>query len=237
MNQQAQSEDHGWVLLDRPSGHVLRIRLNRPQALNAIDGTILDALWNAFEEKDLRAVVLSSADPRSFSAGADIGLPNQERVRMSDRLYQLYGKMILHTAPIISAIEGHAIGAGAQLTLASDLRFGSTTAKFRFVGPTFGLAVGSWGLPSLVGRGLAMDLCLTSRVVEAEEALAIGLLDRIVDDPETSAVETAIRICDLDEEAVSRLKRIVNNPISDGLAAERRGNGATWSGAIKRSEA
>ena len=84
---------------------------------------------------------------------ADLSLADDERAQVSDLLYRLYQRMLLSPAPVIAAVDGPAVGGGAQLALASDLRVGGAGARLRFVGPGHGLAVGSWGLPSLVGRG------------------------------------------------------------------------------------
>jgi enoyl-CoA hydratase/carnithine racemase len=108
---------------------------------------------------------------------------------------------------------------------------------FRFVGPGHGLAVGAWGLPSLVGRGRALDLCLTMRPVAAPEALELGLLDRLEDDPRAAAAALADEICALDPGAVARLKSITGTAtgLMAALAEERRGNHETWSGAVGRA--
>jgi enoyl-CoA hydratase/carnithine racemase len=120
------------------------------------------------------------------------------------------------------------------LAVAADLRVGGPQASFRFPGPGHGLAVGAWALPSLVGRGRAVDLCLTMRRVAAEEALAIGLLDRLVDDPVAVALEEAAAFARLDAAAAARVKAITGQAsgLLDALESERAGN-ATWSGAVE----
>ena len=104
----------------------------------------------------------------------------------------------------------------------------------RVAGPGHGLAVAAWGLPSLVGRGRAMDLCLTMRAVGAEEALAIGLIDRIEEDPDASAVELASELARLDPAAVGRVKSVVTGASGylHALREERSGNRTTWSGSV-----
>jgi len=207
--------------------------LDRPEKRNALDGALVEALIAAFTSERWRAVVLGTSDPRGFCGGADLSLADDERALVSMRLYDLYRVMTSLPAPIVVAVEGAAVGGGAQLAIAGDMRIGDARAMFRFPGPGHGLAVGSWGLPSLVGRGRALDLCLTSRDVGADEALRIGLLDRIADDPRGAAVELAERIAALDETAVERVKRVVRSAsgLDDALALESVGN-ASWSGAI-----
>ena len=124
------------------------------------------------------------------------------------------------------------MGGGAQLAIAGDLRIGTPATRIRFAGPGHGLSVGAWGLPSLVGRGRALDLCLAMREVGAEEALAIGLLDRVVADADTVAIELATAFAALDANAVGRVKSTVRDVtgLLAALEAEREGNRVNWSG-------
>ncbi len=182
------------VLVDRPEDGVLRLRLNRPDRLNAVDMPMVTALIEGFEDPEARAVVLGSTSKRAFCAGADLDIEDAERARVSDRLYELYEKMVTLQIPIVVAVDGHAVGAGVQLAVAGDLRVAGPGTRMRAAGPGHGLAVAAWGLPSLIGRGRALDLCLTMRVVGAEEALGIGLVDRVEPDAGEAAVEMAARL-------------------------------------------
>lgn len=222
------------LLADRPEGGILRLRLNRTDQLNALNTPLVNALLDAFGNVDARAVVLGSTTPRAFCSGADTGLEDAERARMSDLLYELYEKMVKLPVPIVVALEGHAVGGGAQLAVAGDLRVAGPEAKIRVAGPAHGLAVAAWGLPSLVGRGRALDLCLTMRTVGAEEALAIGLVDRIEHDPGEAAVELASALARLDPAAVTRAKRLVSGASGylGALREERVGNREAWSGSV-----
>jgi enoyl-CoA hydratase/carnithine racemase len=228
-------ESTGSVLVDRPREGVVRLRLNRPARRNAINAAVLAGLRGAFEEPGVRALVLSSATPGMFCAGADLSLTPAARAEVSDGLYALYRQMIESDAPIIAALGGPAVGGGAQLAIASDLRVVEPGAWIRFVGPGHGLAVGAWGLPSLIGRGRATDLCLTGRRVEAEEALAMGLVDRIAPDAGEAALELAGVLAALDPGAVARAKAVIGRSSARGeaLALEADGN-RSWSGAAPR---
>ena len=166
------------LLIDRPLDGVVRLRLNRPERANALDTRLVEDLHDAISDLDARAAVLVSVDSRAFCGGADLDLEDAERMRVSDRLYELYERMSTTAIPLLAAINGPAVGGGAQLAVACDVRVAGPAARLRFVGPGHGLAVGAWALPSLVGRGRAMDLCLSMRWVEAQEALEIGLVDR-----------------------------------------------------------
>ena len=114
--------------------------------------------------------------------------------------------------------------------MAADLRLASRQASLRFVGPGHGLAVGAWALPSLVGRGRALDICLTMRTVAAEEAFAIGLVDHFCEAPEAAALELATEIAALDADGVARVKSVaaIAAARAEALAAERDGNVGTW---------
>jgi enoyl-CoA hydratase/carnithine racemase len=222
------------LLIDHPARDVLRLRLNRPDRMNAINMPLVNALLAAFSGTDARTVVLGSSTSKAFCSGADLDLEDAERARVSDLLYELYEKMVTLPVPIVVALAGHAVGGGAQLAVAGDLRVAGPKTKIRVAGPGHGLSVAAWGLPSLVGRGRALDLCLTMRPVEAEEALSIGLVDRVKDDPDGAAVELASAIARLDASAAGRVKRLVTQASGflDALREERSGNQESWSGSV-----
>ncbi len=222
------------VLTDRPAPGVLRLRLNRTATRNAIDTPMADALHDAFADPGGPLVVLCSAEPGMFCSGADRDLSDAERAVVSDRLYELYGRMLASDAVVLCALDGAAVGGGAQLAVASDLRLASRRASLRFVGPGHGLAVGAWALPSLVGRGRALDLCLSMRTVAAEEAFAIGLVDHFCEAPEATALELAAGFAALDPDAVARVKAVaaIAAARAEALAAERDGNVRTWGGSL-----
>jgi enoyl-CoA hydratase len=225
--------DGAALVIDRPRAGVGRLRLNRPGRRNALDGPLVEALHDAVALLDAAsAAVLASSDPSVFCAGADIELNDAERAAVSDRLYALYGRMLACATPLVAAVGGPAVGGGAQLAVACDIRVVGPGARLRFPGPGHGLAVGAWALPSLVGRGRAMELCLSMRWVGAEEALRIGLADRLADDPDAAALDLAEEIAGLEPGAVRRVKRVVGTAsrAAAALAEEAEGNRRTWSG-------
>jgi enoyl-CoA hydratase/carnithine racemase len=218
---------------DEPAEGVLRLRMDRPAKRNAVDRELAEALLEAFDQPDAVVVVLGSSGPEAFCAGLDRSLEATERVAVSDLLYELYERMLTSPAPIVAAIAGPAIGGGAQLAIASDLRVAGPSARIRFAGAGHGLAVGAWGLGSLVGRGRAMDLCLSMREVPGDKAAAIGLVDRVADDPDEAALRLATQVTRLDRAAVARVKRLVaSDDLLEALRRERRENAAAWSGEI-----
>jgi enoyl-CoA hydratase len=176
-------------------------------------------------------VLLASTDPTVFSSGADLDLGNEERAAVSDQLYALYELMVTFPVPIVAVVEGPAVGGGAQLAVAADVRVAGSDARLRFPGTGHGLSVGGWALPGLVGRGRALELCLSRRWVDASEAERIGLVQAISKNPMDWALAFAQRVLASDGQAVRRLKESVNGDrLVAALRAERDGNAAGWSG-------
>lgn len=177
------------ISVTQPADGVLSLYLSRPERKNALTPGMVETLIEAMVPARETLAIVLGGEGSSFSAGID--LDHFAQGALSDRLYELYSVMVQSPVPVIAAIRGHAIGAGAQLLLASDLRVASPDVQVRFPGTDHGLAVGTWGLPSLVGRGRAIDLCMTGRTVCAEEALQIGLVERVVEDPDGVALDIA----------------------------------------------
>ena len=223
------------VAVSEPFPGVRQVLLDRPDSRNALDLEMVSELSRSIGLTEPRVVILGSTSNEAFSAGVDLSLPDAGRAEVSRALYGLYHQMRSTDAIVVAAVTGHAVGGGAQLMLASDIRVASPDLSIRFMGPGHGLAVGAWGLPGLVGRGRAIELALTMRLVGAEEALAIGLIERIDDQPLEWALDFALHVLTLDPEAVAAVKRIV--AVSDPLAAlgmESEHN-HRWSGAIPPS--
>jgi enoyl-CoA hydratase/carnithine racemase len=168
------------------------LRLARPDRRNALDVGLMCAVRDALGGEPEAPVLLGSTDPRVFCAGADLTITHAERATISDLIYDCCETMITRPGPVIAVITGAAVGGGAQLAAAADLRIAGPAARLRWIGPPgLDLAVGAWLLPDLAGRGAALDVVLTGRWVEAAEALALGLVNRVEDDPEQAAEEIA----------------------------------------------
>ena len=222
--------------LSNPGEALLLMERDRPDRHNAVDAVMVAELADAFESPGARIVVLGASRHGQFCSGADITISDEERIEVSDRLHDLYERMIKSPAIIIAAVGGPAVGGGAQLAVASDLRIVAPDAYFRFVGAGHGLAVGAWALPSLVGRGVAFELCTSMRRVGAEEAVRIGLASSMADDPTTAAVKLGSQLAVLDAAALERIKLLVNRAeLLDALRAERAGNRQSWDGRPPRS--
>ena len=223
---------HAQLLVeDRPAGYRW-LRLARPERRNALDPRLLTAVRDALAAEPGAIVLLGSTDPQVFCAGADLTISDAERAVVSDLVYDCCETIVTRPGPVIAVITGAAVGGGAQLAAASDLRIAGAGARLRFTGPPgLDLAVGAWLLPDLVGRGAALDITLTGRWVEAAEALALGLVNRVTEDPERAAGQIAADLAarGAKGEAAGGVKAVMAaGGLLDRLRAEREVNRAAW---------
>lgn len=175
------------ILVER-SGPVTTILVNRPEVRNAVDGPTASALADAFRAFDsdstARVAVLAGVGP-VFCAGADLkalGTARGNRVEPTGDGPMGPTRMVL-TKPVIAAVSGYAVAGGLELALWCDLRVVDTTAVFGVFCRRWGVPLvdgGTVRLPRLIGHSRAADMILTGRPVDAEEALAIGLANRLV---------------------------------------------------------
>ncbi len=193
------------ALLIEQHGHVSILTLNRPEAMNALSYELYAALEDAVRAAEARAIVITGAGERAFCAGDDVkqilskGAPSTSE--MEARANKTGGltpaaDALLHTdIPVIAAINGFALGWGAELALMADIRVMSETAKFGEIFVSRGLccdAVGLGRLAQLVGREKASELLFTGDIIDAGEAKAIGLVSRVV--PPCELLPTAMAI-------------------------------------------
>lgn len=173
------------------------ITLSRPEARNAMDSALLaallGALGQALADQRVRALVITGA-AGAFSAGADLreALDHDGQVRRMDLFCRVYEAVGTCPLPTIAAVAGPCVGGGAEVAAACDLRVVDPTATFRFPGAALGIPVGPAKLVGLVGLGAAKDLVLTSRTVEAVEAVRIGLAQRMAAPGQALAVAAEI---------------------------------------------
>jgi enoyl-CoA hydratase len=180
--------DHLLVEIDPP---VVTITINRPDALNALDVATLRELDRAMREvrddEAVRAVVVTGAGERAFVAGADI----KELATLTPdgaRAYAAFGQGVFELIerlgkPVIAAVNGFALGGGCELAMACAVRLAADTAKFGQPEVKLGLIPGfaaTQRLPRLVGKGRALELLLSGHVIDAAEALRIGLVNRVL---------------------------------------------------------
>jgi enoyl-CoA hydratase len=181
--------DSATISVER-SNDIAIVILNRPEKLNAISRAMLLDLTgifkNAAADKALRAIILIGAGDKAFSAGTDlselINVPAAEARDIADGGQQLCNYVESCPVPVIAAVNGIAAGAGCELALASHIRIASPNASFSLPEIKLGIIPGYGGTQRLareVGHGRAMDIMLTARTVNSEEALRIGLINRI----------------------------------------------------------
>ncbi|WP_345750486.1 enoyl-CoA hydratase/isomerase family protein [Microbacterium rhizophilus] len=205
--------------LDARDTHV-RATLDRPEKRNAIDRELVDALHDlcADLEREPRTLVLTGAGG-TFAAGADIAQLRERRA--SDALAGIntrcFERIRNLPMPVIAVIDGYALGGGAELAYAADIRIGTPALKIG--NPETGLGIiaaagATWRLREIVGEPLAAELLLTGRVLDADEALAAGLVTRVLepDDALVEAERIATRIAALDPAATQATKRALLAP-------------------------
>jgi enoyl-CoA hydratase len=172
-------------------GHVATVTLNRPKVLNALNATMLrelDELFAALAEDDaVRVVLLCGAGGKAFAAGADIGELADVNAgsghAFAERGQRVFRQIETMGKPVIACIDGFALGGGCELAMACTFRLASSAARLAQPEIKLGLVPGYGGtqrLPRLVGRGAALKMLLTGAMVDAAEALRIGLLDEVV---------------------------------------------------------
>jgi len=188
-------------------GSVATITLNRPQVLNALSAPLLGELSLALAELDqqpeVRAIVVTGAGEKAFAAGADIGELNAlgsavegaEKARSGQAITLQIERM---RTPVIMAINGFALGGGCVLAMAGDIRIAGDNAKFGQPEVNLGLIPGYGGsqrTTRLLGKGMALYLCLTGEMIDAQEALRVGLVEKVV--PRAELLNEAKRIANV----------------------------------------
>src|SRR5919204_75114 len=219
------------VLVERKDGAAL-VTLDRPDALNALNRAQLtelrDRLAELAADDEVRAVVLTGAGDRAFAAGADI----KEMEPMSVDEAHAWGALghecgrLLETMPkpTIAAINGFALGGGCELALACDIRYASTDAKVGQPETNIGIVPG-WGgtqrLPRMVGIGVAKELIYSGRMVDAEEALRVGLVNAVFPPQELleRALELARSLAAKSPLVLAAAKELVNRSLQGDLGA------------------
>ncbi|WP_153504262.1 enoyl-CoA hydratase/isomerase family protein [Cumulibacter manganitolerans] len=207
-----------------------RFRLDDPPRRNSLDLATVQALRDELRGTPDAPFVLGSAADGVFCAGADLKADRSERARTSDTLYEVYELIITRPGPVLAVVDGLAVGGGAQLLAAADVRVIGARARMRWVGAGHGLVVGAWILPALVGRSVATELALTSRWTAADGLVARGLAGEIAKDPGEQAAGLLGHLATLDARAVADFKSMTAVPdLVDRLRHERQRN-ADWDG-------
>lgn len=221
------------------------ITLNRPEKLNAISWDLAEELAGLLRdlrtEDDVRCIVLAGAG-RAFCAGGDVDfisgesdrpmpgtsdpsrpIPRAQRKTPGGHFFDVARQLIAVDKPVIAAIQGHAVGAGLAYALGCDRRFADTTTKMAAIFANIGVAPDcglSYFLPRVVGRSTALMLVETARMVKAEEAKALGLIDELVPEGQAlaAALEYAKLIAKKASAAVDMARRMIH--LSDNFTLE-----------------
>ena len=211
------------------------ITLNRPAALNALSFALIRELARAFYEvaaSDARALLVTGAGPKAFCAGADIkeltGRPLADQKRGAEIGQATFAKLDRLPMPSVAIVNGYAFGGGLELALACTFRLATRNAKMAFPEIKLGLIPGYGGtqrLPRVVGEARALEMIMTGRTVDAEEAVRLGLVNRLLDgDPVAASVAFArefsghsLPVLGFARDAVARA---LDTPLAEGLKIE-----------------
>ncbi|WP_139489972.1 enoyl-CoA hydratase [Brevibacillus dissolubilis] len=187
----------------RKEGQIGFLTIERPEVFNCLNvdtlATMREHIAEIALDKEVRAVIVTGAGEKAFCAGADL----KERRTMTEQQVQRFIRLIRDTftelerlpKPIIAAINGAAFGGGTELALSCDLRVMSETAQMGLTETSLGIIPGAGGtqrLPRIVGKAKAKELIFTARRISAQEALQIGLVNRIV--PQAEVINTAVEL-------------------------------------------
>jgi enoyl-CoA hydratase len=218
-------------------GGIASVVINRPEAMNAVSPQVLEELHAALDQIEgarARVCILSGAGGRAFSAGADLAemlefTPEVSREQLT-RGVGLTQRLETGDFVSIAAISGYALGGGTEILLACDLRYAAPNAKLGLPEVTVGIFPG-WGgvvrLPRQAPSPVALDMILSGRILDAQEALRVGLVADVVDDPLEAARAAAKRLLKAGPEAQMLARRVARETAAlelDGaleLASER----------------
>ena len=185
--------DYNFLKIEQPQGGVTVMTISAPKSLNALNSTILkeiDAFVSGLDAAT-RVLIITGDGEKSFVAGADISemahLDEPQGTEFGRLGAQVFRKIETLPIPVIAAINGFALGGGCELAMACDIRICSSNAKFGQ--PEVGLGIipgfsGTYRLPKLIGQGYAKEMIYTGKVIRADEALRIGLVNAVYEQPE-----------------------------------------------------
>jgi enoyl-CoA hydratase len=223
------------ILVETPAPGVGLVRLNRPQALNALNSQLTSEVFTALEAFDrddtIGCMVLTGSD-KAFAAGADIKqMENTDTITMMSSDFTDWSRLTRLRKPMIAAVSGWALGGGCEMAMMCDMIVASESAKFGQPEITIGIMPGAGGTQRLtraVGKAVAMEVMLGERRLSAEEALQFGLVNRVypVESYLDEAIKLAQKIAGMPGLAVRLIKDAVNKAyelsLNEGLNYEKR---------------
>lgn len=227
------------TLIYEKKGHIAYVTLNRPQALNVYNVQMRDDLYEVLsaikDDPEVRVAIFKGAGEKAFCAGADLSefltAPTPVIARQVRFGRDVWGFFLSIPQPLIAAVHGYVLGSGIEIALCCDIRIASEDARFGL--PEVGLGIipaagGTQTLPRTVGRARALEMLLTNRWINGEEAYNIGLVNQVVprDKLLQTAEEMAERIASFNPMAVRNAKQAVlkglDLTLAEGLDLERR---------------
>lgn len=205
------------VLTETLEGGILVVTLDRPQVMNALDVPAkerLGEIWaSAAAAREVRAIVLRGAGPKAFCAGSDIKEIRRtgKMVSTETLMRAIPGVGIELYKPVVAALHGFTVGFGLSLAIHCDFRIAAPDSRMGFPEVQHGMlsGVSAITLPTIVGEPKALELMLTARLVDAQEALAIGLVGKLAGDPYTEALALARQLASNSPRAVSLTKQLL----------------------------
>ncbi len=218
------------IISNEISGHIGLVRMLRTDKHNAfnreLDAAVGAALGEFDADPDVHVTILTGSGT-AFSAGADMNeaVAAIDGKGRSEGMAATYAAVASFRKPLIAAVNGICYGGGALVAINCDIRIASDTAAFRFPGAAYGLVVGGAQLPRIVGPAFAKDLLFTGRVIRADEALRIGLVNSVVPfaDVESAAMEMAAMIAANSPPALIATKETVDRATSVDEGAQHEG--------------
>lgn len=213
---------------------IATVTINRPESLNALNAQVFSDLDHVFDtlaaNHAVRCVIVTGSGEKSFVAGADIkefsSFNAEEAKALSQRGHIIFNKIENLNKPVIAAINGFALGGGLELAMACHIRYASDNAKLGLPEVTLGLIPGYGGtqrLPKLVGKGLANEIIFSAKMISAEKAKEIGLVNDVFPQQELlqKANELAAQIVKNSPQGISQAIKAVNaSETENGMAAE-----------------
>ncbi len=225
------------VVISEVQGKVGLIRINRPEAMNALNNDVVDgiaAAINVFEADDNIGCIVLTGNEKAFAAGADIGFMKDfdyMHAYKTDFITRNWERIKTTRKPVIAAVAGFALGGGCEMAMMCDMIFAADTAKFGQPEIRLGTLPGAGGtqrLPRAIGKAKAMDMCLTARMMDAAEAEKAGLVARIIpaDQLLEETLKAAQTIAGYSLPVVMMIKETINrafeSSLNEGLLFERR---------------